>query len=140
MSLKQSARSHKPQVMSYEIQAHRRERLLKQQMSYTLYHLPTKEIKLPFSVYICKRKTEPYIYIYIYVYVYIYIYIHIHVHIRTHYHIHIHIHLHIHKYVFCRFKRKQKTEAQAFFLNPSTVCPSYKRKVVIRPFVDEETN
>jgi hypothetical protein len=35
---------------------------------------------------------------------------------------------------------KQKTEAQAVFLNPFTVCSSSKRKFVVCPFVDEETN
>ncbi len=36
--------------------------------------------------------------------------------------------------------RKRKTEAQAVFLNPFTICSSSKRKFVVRPFVDKETN
>jgi hypothetical protein len=36
-------------------------------------------------------------------------------------------------------KCKRKTEAQAIFLNPFTVCVSRKRKFVPYPFVDEET-
>ncbi len=35
---------------------------------------------------------------------------------------------------------KQKTEAQTIFLNPFTVCSSWKRKFVICPFLDKETN
>jgi hypothetical protein len=35
---------------------------------------------------------------------------------------------------------KRKTEAQAIFLNPFTVCSWCKRKVVICLFVDQETN
>ncbi len=33
-----------------------------------------------------------------------------------------------------------KTEANAVFLSPSTVCSSCKRKFVVCPFVDKETN
>ncbi len=33
-----------------------------------------------------------------------------------------------------------KTEAEAIFLNPFTVCSSCQRKCVVSPFVDEETN
>jgi hypothetical protein len=40
-------------------------------------------------------------------------------------------------YMLC-FKRK--SEAQAIFLNQFTICSSCKRKFVICPFVDEETN
>jgi hypothetical protein len=35
---------------------------------------------------------------------------------------------------------KQKTEAQAIFLNPFTVYLWCKQKGVVSPFVDEETN
>jgi hypothetical protein len=35
---------------------------------------------------------------------------------------------------------KRKKKAQAIFLNPFTVCSSCKRKFVVCPFVDEETN
>ncbi len=35
---------------------------------------------------------------------------------------------------------KWKAEAKAIFLNQFTVCSSCKRKFVICPFVDEETN
>ncbi len=38
----------------------------------------------------------------------------------------------------CCFKRK--TEAQAIFLNPFTVCSSCKQKFVVCPFADEETD
>jgi hypothetical protein len=38
------------------------------------------------------------------------------------------------------FRFKWKTEAQAIFLNLLTVSPSCKRKFVVCPFVDEETN
>jgi hypothetical protein len=34
---------------------------------------------------------------------------------------------------------KQKTEAQAIFLDPFTICSSYKQKFVVSPFVEEET-
>ncbi len=37
-------------------------------------------------------------------------------------------------------KEKQKTEAQAIFLNPFSVCFLCKRKFVICLFADEETN
>jgi hypothetical protein len=36
--------------------------------------------------------------------------------------------------------RKRKTEAQAIFLNPFTFYSLCKRKFVICPFVNEETN
>ncbi len=45
---------------------------------------------------------------------------------------------HIYVYVCCRFK--WKTEAHAIFLNPFTVCSSYKRKFIVVPFADEVTN
>ncbi len=35
---------------------------------------------------------------------------------------------------------KWKMEAQAIFLSPFIVCSSCKRKFVVWPFVDEETN
>jgi hypothetical protein len=37
-------------------------------------------------------------------------------------------------------KQKTKTEAQAIFLNPFTVCSSYERKFVVCPVVDIERN
>jgi ribosomal protein L11 len=37
-------------------------------------------------------------------------------------------------------KIKRKTEAQASFLIPFTVCSYSKRKFVACPFVDKETN
>ncbi len=43
----------------------------------------------------------------------------------------------IYFYICCRFKRK--TEAQAIFLYPFTVCSSGKQKFVVCPIVDEET-
>ncbi len=42
-------------------------------------------------------------------------------------------------YICCLFNFKRKTEAQAIFLNPFTVCSSCKRKFVVSPIVDEET-
>jgi hypothetical protein len=44
----------------------------------------------------------------------------------------------IYEYICCCFKRK--TEAQAIFLNLFTVCSSCKRKFVVCPSVNEETN
>ncbi len=38
------------------------------------------------------------------------------------------------------WKHQMETEAQAIFLNPSTVCSSYKRKFAFCPLIDEETN
>jgi hypothetical protein len=35
---------------------------------------------------------------------------------------------------------KWKTEAWEFFLNPFTICSLCKRKFVVCPLVDEETN
>jgi hypothetical protein len=35
---------------------------------------------------------------------------------------------------------KQNAEAQEIFPNPFTVCKSCKRKFVVCPFVDDETN
>jgi hypothetical protein len=35
---------------------------------------------------------------------------------------------------------KQKTEAQVIFLHPLTICSPCKRKLVVCPFVDKETN
>ncbi len=37
-------------------------------------------------------------------------------------------------------KIKRKTEVQAIFFNPFTVCSLCKRKFVVCPFIDEETN
>jgi hypothetical protein len=34
----------------------------------------------------------------------------------------------------------RKKETQAIFLNPFTVCSSWKRKFIVCPFVDEESN
>jgi hypothetical protein len=36
--------------------------------------------------------------------------------------------------------RKWETEAQAIFLNPFNICLKRKRKFVVCPFIDEETN
>ncbi len=41
-------------------------------------------------------------------------------------------------YMCCRFKWKM--EAQSIFLNPFTICSSFKRKFVVCPFDYEETN
>jgi hypothetical protein len=37
-------------------------------------------------------------------------------------------------------KRKKEMEAQAIFLNPFFACSSWKRKLVVCPFVEAETN
>ncbi len=73
-----------------------------------LYHLPTKENKLPFIC--CKRKTERAYYVCIYIYIYIYTHIYL-----------------LHMYAAFQ------AVIQAIFLNPFTVCSSRKRK-----FVDEK--
>jgi hypothetical protein len=46
--------------------------------------------------------------------------------------------IHIHIYYILPFLTENGSPD--FFLNPFTVCSSYKRKFVICPFVDEETN
>ncbi len=49
------------------------------------------------------------------------------------------IYIHTYKqHICCHFTRK--TEAMAIFLHLFSVCSSYKRKFVVCPFVDEETN
>jgi hypothetical protein len=50
----------------------------------------------------------------------------------------VYLYIYIYIYMCCRFK--QKTEAKAIFLNPFTACSSCKRKFVVCPFVDKETN
>jgi hypothetical protein len=77
----------------------------------------------------------PFIYISLYLYFYcIYQYIYI-----SSIYVFIHTSLSIFTvYICCRFK--QKTEAQAIFLNPFSVCSLCKRKFVVCPFVYEETN
>ncbi len=111
--------------------------LLKQQTSITVYRLWTKENQLQISI--CRKQTEvcrfrfpkmPFsvssifcqcvsvrtgTYSYLYLYLYFYLYAAV-------------------------SNGKWKTEAQATFLNPLTICSSCKRKFVVCPFVDEETN
>ncbi len=89
-----------------------------------------QENKLPFSVssvsvYIYISISIFLLYISIYIYISIYVFIHTSISIFT-------------VYICCRVK--QKTEAQAIFLNPFSVCSSCKRKFVVCPFVYEETN
>jgi hypothetical protein len=49
--------------------------------------------------------------------------------------------IHIYIYVYAAISDgKQKTEIQGIFLSLFTVCSSCKRKFVLCPFVDEETN
>jgi hypothetical protein len=96
-------------------------RLLKLQTSITVYHLPIKENKLPFSVYIY-IETAAYKYVYICIYTSLYI--------IYMYNVSLYI-----LYICCRFKRK--TEAKAIFLNPFTVCSSLRyliRLTVFDPF------
>ncbi len=52
----------------------------------------------------------------------------------------IYVHILVHTYTYINYRLKSKTEAQAFFFNPFTVCSSYKRKFDDCPFVDKETN
>jgi hypothetical protein len=104
---------------------HRWAHLLSQQMSITIYFLPTKENKLPVSfaankqkllffihtaTSICLLQTANFIYGYIYIYAAVF------------------------------RKNKRTTEDQAIFLNLFSVCSSCKRKLFVCPFVDEETN
>ncbi len=64
---------------------HRRARLLKQQTSFTVYYLATKENNLPFYVHIFIYGKQNYMYL-----LYIYdLYIHIHILININKHIHI---------------------------------------------------
>ncbi len=51
---------------------HRWTQLLKQQTSFTVYHLPTEENKLPFSVSVCSKQTEVCRFRFLYIYIYIY--------------------------------------------------------------------
>jgi hypothetical protein len=60
-----------------------------------------------------------------------------HIFIETAAHLHIYGKL---NYIYIRCHFKQKTEAQAIFLNLFTICASPKWKFVICPFVDEEIN
>jgi hypothetical protein len=39
-----------------------------------------------------------------------------------------------------KINKKTENQAQAIFLNPFTVCQSCKRKLIVCPFVNEETN
>jgi hypothetical protein len=124
--------------------------------SFTICRLPTKENKLPFSVfskqmYVCrfrfpfaanKRKlpfsVSPFfcvcacVYIYIYIYVYIHIYIYI-IFIL----ILLYLYLNLNGVVW---NGKVKMEAQAIFLNQLTVCSLCKQKIVVCLFVVEETS
>ncbi len=43
----------------------------------------------------------------------------------------------VYRHMCCHFKRK--TELQAIFLNPFTICSSCKRQFVVCLFVDQET-
>ncbi len=66
------------------------------------------------------------------IYIYKHIYLYVHIDICTYMYTYTYT-----VYVYCRFK--WKTEAQAFFLNPFSVCSSYKWKFVVCPFIVEET-
>ncbi len=127
---------------------HRRARLLKQQSSITIYRFPTKEKKLPllfpfvanrsFSVSVfrlqqtkksCRFLLVPFTeYLYIFCRFNIYIYIYLYEN-RTDGKRQL-------LYVCCIWEM----EAQVVFLNPFSICSSCKRKFVVCPFVDEETN
>ncbi len=99
--------------------------------------------KLPFSISVSTKQTEdvafhlfcfPYIYIY-------YLYIDICCHFKwkkwkTEF---IHLHLLIMEFRWFKNQIKQKTEVQAIFLNPFTICSSCTRKFVVCPFADKET-
>ncbi len=78
------------------------------------------------------------IYIQIKIYIYLYIYKHINIYICIRY---TNIYVFIYVYIYTAISnRKRKTEGQAIFFNPFTVCLSCKRKFVICPFVYEETH
>ncbi len=71
---------------------------------------------------------------YIYIYIHIYIYS-VHIHLHNNIHINIYIYIYIYNAV-----SNGKRKPQAFFFNPFTVCSSHKRKFIVSPFADEETN
>ncbi len=79
----------KRMLFFFRLKTYCRQAHLKQQSSITLYFLPTKENKLPFSISVGNKQMEvfvvrqfcfPFMYIYtIYIYMYIYIYIYMYV-------------------------------------------------------------
>jgi hypothetical protein len=122
--------------------SHRWARLLKQQTLITVYHLPTKENKIPFSF--CRKQMEGYSFHFpfaankqnvsfsINTVFHMYIFIYIYVETAAYMYISISI------YICCHFRRK--TEAQMIFLNLFTVCSLCKQKFVVCPLVYKETN
>ncbi len=100
-------------------------RLLTQQMSITVYCLPTNENQLPFSVfylqqtngscrldiYVLYTLERQHIYIYIYRYTNIYKYIYIF----------IYLYIHICIYICCRFQQKMETDLPIYVY--ISVCP-----------------
>ncbi len=114
---------------------HRWACLLNQQQSITVYHLPTKENKLPFPfclqqtngslpfpIFACSKQREVALFR----------------QFRFRKYICISKQQHIFIYTCCHFKRK--TEAQVILLNLFTVCSSCNWKSVICSSVDGETN
>jgi hypothetical protein len=91
--------------------------LLKKQSPITVYSLLTKKNKLPFSVSVCGKQTEVCHFCYWFA--------------ANNEKLHTYTQI---------SNAKQKTESQAIFLNPFTVCSSCKRKFVVCPFVHEVTN
>ncbi len=111
-------------------------RLLKQQTSITVYRLPTKENKLPFSVfvssafciyrilYILKRQHTYNKQIYIY---------------RELMYIHMYIYLYFYLYICCHFQRENGSQGNF----PQSILPFAHRayrSFVVCPSVYEETN
>ncbi len=83
-------------------------RLLKQQSSITVYHLPPKEKKHPFSVSLfCLFRCRN-----------IYIYLHKDMCIYVHICVYIYMYVYIYPYIYLCCCLKWKTEAQTIFLNP----------------------
>ncbi len=80
---------------------------------------------------------QTYLYIIHFRFLYIYIYPELNIYISNYVYIYT-VYLYIFIYICCCFKRK--TEVQAIFLNPFTMCSSCKWKFVICPFANEEKN
>ncbi len=122
--------------------------------SITVYPLPTKENKISFSVYVCSIQTEVAIFLkfrfrHIYISMYIYTYKCLYwktATVSSVFHMYIqYIYVHtgngnrnfIFMYMLPFYKKiKRNMEDQAILLNPFTVCSSFKRKLVVYPFIE----
>jgi hypothetical protein len=107
---------------------HRWTRLLKQQTSITACRLPTKETKLPFSmfsVYTCL------VHIRIHIYIYIYIYVHIRIHTYTN--------IYTYMYIYAPVSNgKRKPRRLSLIRLP--FAHRANGSFVVCPFADDETN